>query len=101
MLLTGKSYGKTVKGDGNVGLLLGSLYLKFWQIKWFTQQAVGRWQSQDDCYDLISSLASCLPAQPASCAGREFNVSSHSLQALVKFKGFKKVPYIYSFHSCM
>lgn len=28
MLLTGKSYGKTVKGGGNVGLLLGSLYLK-------------------------------------------------------------------------
>lgn len=33
MLLTGKSYGKTVKGSGNVGLLLGSLYLKHCQMK--------------------------------------------------------------------
>lgn len=49
MLLTGKSYGKTVKGSGNVGLLLGSLYLKHWQMKWFTQQTMACWQNQDDC----------------------------------------------------
>lgn len=63
MLLTGKNYGKTVEGNGNVGILFGRLYLKLWQMKWFMQQAVGCWQNQDDCYGLISSVASCLPTQ--------------------------------------
>lgn len=85
-----KLLSETVNSDANVGLLLERLYPKLWQMKQFMQQAVGCWQNQGNCGGLLSSVSSCLSTQPASCAVREFNVSSDSLQAVVRLKVLKR-----------
>lgn len=90
MAIIKKLLSKPVNSDANVGLLLGGLYPKLWQMKQFMQQAVGCWQNQGNCNGLLSSLASCLPTQPASCAVRELNVSSDSLQEVVSLKVLKR-----------
>lgn len=66
MLLTRKNYGKIIKGDGNAGLQFWSLSDRLKDLHSIQVWRVGKTRT---IYDLISSIASCLPTQPHAQEG--------------------------------